>query len=315
MTSPPELRVFGGGVDTDEERIAFRTGSHTWQRGVRVQARNLSREIDTSYMKLARLLWEIFDTPADDKNGPPVYTRWDYKTFTAYVEGDLGIPGRKGEHLKNIWYKLAVENGGMALSKNLEDRLVKLGWSKVRELVSVLTPQNAQTWIEAAEQKNFHELTITVVKAREELRAAAARAESIGEDPSAAKLEAKDTIMPASVRIVARRFDFYDDQWENVSLALEKARTIASASKDRPNEGYLLDLICTEFLGTNNFGEQSTSAKVAMLHKMSNLMGLKLAIIDPSAPIGEKIVYGLQHLEDLQKITDQAVEDEEGEAE
>lgn len=311
MKSQPALRVFGGGVHNDEERIAERGNSESWQRGVRMQARNIARELDISYMKMARLLWEIFDTPCDGKNGPPVYTKWGYKTFTEYAGEELGLPGRKAEHFKNIWYKLAVENGGLVLTKALEDRLVALGWSKVRELVAVLTPQNAEEWIVQAEQCNYMSLAAKIMKAREQLRAAADRAAAAGEDPSEAKQAAKNTTLPPASNVICKTLYFYDDQWDNVNLALQKARTIAAARSDKQNEGYLLDLIATEYLATNNFGEQPTAAKVAMFHKMAELTGVKVVVIDPTAPIGEKIVYGVQHLEELERLSENA----EGESE
>lgn len=300
------LRVFGGGKHNDEERVLERGTSEQWQRGVRQTARNLAREVDTSYMKLASILWEIYDTPCDGKNGPPVYTKWGYKTFTEYAESELGIPGRKAEHFKNIWKKLAIDDGGLVLTKVLEDRLIRLGWSKVRELVAVLTPQNAEEWIGRAEQSNYMSLAAAVAKARETLRAAADRAASIGEDPQEAKQAAKDTTLPPPTNVVAKTLYFYDGQWDNVALAIQKARTIASARNDKQNEGYLLDLICTEFLATNNFSEQPMAAKVAMFHKMAELMGVKAVVIDPTAPIGEKIVYGVQHLEHLEQQGDEA---------
>ena len=298
-------------VDGGRDDAPLKKGSKEWADDVRNRARQLAKTINSGYMQLARYLYEISETGIDgDPRRAPWFTQWGYATFTDWADKELGIYGRKAEYFRRIWYKLRVENGGPMLPEEMEDRLISIGWSKVKELVRVLTAENAEEWIQRAEDVNLQTLMYDVQRHIDNVKKAKAQAEEYGTDPDEAAEEAKNAGIDHEAEVaVTKKFVFFDDQWDNTKLALEKAKKVAG-NQGRNNEGYLLDLICMEYLATNTFEELDEATRVMMLHRISNFFGYKLVIIDPKKPVGDKVIYGYSQLEALAKAAAGEGEDE-----
>jgi hypothetical protein len=293
-------------VDGGKKSSKSTKGSKEWATYIRREARKLARDMDTGYMRLAKYLWEVYDTPID---GNPlragIYMSWGYSTFTEYAQKELGLSGRKAEYLKGIWYRLYVEDGGMNLPKDWEERLIQLGYAKVRELVRIMTAETAQDWIQKAEKVNYDFLIVEITEAFQKVTAEYNRIRGQGgsaKEAKAAREEAKQDVLPDPKVCVQKTYFFYDGQHENVEQAIERAREITGWKKGKANDGQLLDLVCTEFLATNAFEKLDKATKIGMLHKIGMFFGLNLVVIDPSAPREEKIIYGFQHLEALNKL-------------
>src|ERR1700756_1140171 len=113
-------------------------GSEQWANKIRKHAKELARHLDSGYMDLAKTLYEVYSVPegGDPKKGP-IYKTWGFKSFAEYAENELSLHRRKAEMLRAVWYRVGVELD--TLPDDLRERLVKLGWTKVRDLVRVLT--------------------------------------------------------------------------------------------------------------------------------------------------------------------------------
>lgn len=332
-----KLEVIDGGVkeakepkELKEPRPSEIVGSTSWGSKVRKRAKELTKTLDTGYMELAEILYRVYDTPIDgDPKNPPIFTAWGYPTFAEYAEGELGMHRRKAERLRAIWYVLEVKLDG--LPADLKCRIIKLGHSKVREVIRVLSVKNAQEWVEVAEKSSYNEVMNAIQKYRQELAEAAlamqatgseADAETDDEDPhegsnavvpadppknyneaqrAAAEQNPFDVLptktgvaVPEPEQLFYEHFAFYEDQAKNVRNALALAERMSKSSKKSHN----LDLICTDFLANNNFPQSDREAVRAYIAKMERTIGCKLVAYDSDA--GE-VVYGVGTLEKMAK--------------
>ena len=159
----PSLHVVQGGKDENgsgKKGKKERVGSKEWADVKRAEAKLAAREVDTVYMRLAKVLYEVHDTPiADDPAKKPVYRLW-YETFQDYAQQELGLHYRKAFSLLKIWRRLEVDL--QDLDPKLKERLYSLGWTKTREVVRVLTLKNAEKWVERAEKENLDNLTVSI---------------------------------------------------------------------------------------------------------------------------------------------------------
>lgn len=267
-------------------------GSKSWCSKVRKRARQLAQDLDTGYMELAQILYDVWDTPIDgDPNKGPIYKQWGFDSFAQWADEDLNIQKRKAERLRGIWYTLEVEMAG--LDVDLKKRIVSLGVSKVRELARILDLDNAEGWVAIAEKSSYPVLRASIAKAKEKQEAeklaakvaakqaaeAAAEAEAeddgdeAGEDPD---LEA----VGGSAHVPDAAPDFDDtevrkggpqpgtpvpalDEPEEMSfehfglfpeqhLNVKLALRKASELSGSDKKSHNLDLICTDFLANND---------------------------------------------------------------
>jgi len=171
MMEAPSLTVVHGGASDKKKKSDLPVGSKEWAEKKRIEARTVAKEVDTVYMRLAQILYEVYDTPIDGHPGnKPVFTLWGYQTFQEYAEQELALHYKKAFSLRKIWFRLSVELKD--LSDELRGRVVNLGWTKVRELVRVLTLKNAEKWVDYAEGHTLAELETRV---RDYVRAAVSK--------------------------------------------------------------------------------------------------------------------------------------------
>ncbi len=77
---------------------------------------------------------------------------------------------------------------------------------------------------------------------------------------------------------------------------MERAQQLAPTRKPMPN-GALLDLICTDFLATNDFRRaDDPETHLRFLAKFERLMGRRLVVIDPKRWV---IEYGMDALQQV----------------
>ena len=142
-----------------------------------------------------------------------------YGSFKEYVEQEHLIRHRTALYWIRI-YRSLLESG---ISW---DKVKHLGWTKVKELAAVMTAENADEWIDIAEQQTALQLIETVKKSI---------AEDEGEAPGSAPTK----------EVVNRSFKLHTDQRETVEAAIAKARELSGTSVDT----VALEYICLEFLG------------------------------------------------------------------
>ena len=103
-------------------------------------------------MELAEILYHVYDKPKGNvKQAPPLFVAWGFTTFEKYVNEELGFSIRKAQSLRLIWFRLEVEL--KELDEGLRARLLKLGWTKVRELTRILSLENAAEWVAKVEDR------------------------------------------------------------------------------------------------------------------------------------------------------------------
>lgn len=257
-------------------------GSEEWSKRIRRKAKTLSRTLDTGYMEMAELLHVIHDTPVNgDPKNQSVWASWGYSVFGEYVENELGIHRRKAERLRRIWEVLETDLAG--LDRGVKRQLIAIGWTKMRELIRVLTVSNAERWIEMAEECSYPELRANIARAIE----IAAQKNAVSGDDE----EHEEVPPPEGERTKSMAFNLFPEQLDNVTLALKRASELSNSDK----KGHNFDLICTDFLATNDFRmENDPEAQLRLLAKYERLLHKRLVVVDPAS---KRIVYGLDALE------------------
>lgn len=158
-----------------------------------------------------------------------------YENFRSYVESECGLNYRKAMYLISIYNGL-VESGVKW------EQVKHLGWTKLKELSSILTSENVADWVAKAEE-------MTVLQLQEYIKAQSAGS-AVGGDEPTTKDAKKTTTMT---------FKLHEDQKQTVKEALAKAKHETGTSVDT----VALEHICLDFLGG-----QSKLAKMPTLEEL-----------------------------------------------
>jgi hypothetical protein len=268
-------------------------GSKQWAAGIRKKAKELAKESEDVFMRLGKVLYIIWDTPADgSRTGQPLFERWGFDTFPQYVETELNMDRRRAQRLRKIWYNLEVECEG--ISPELKEDLIKLGSTKLRELGRVMDTDNAQYWHDTVKDINSKMTTEVVNDYLDRQSTKVGRFEDETDDPA----EDDEVVNPGQP--LNENFKLYPPQQRNLKEAITTARLLADNPKAK--KGHCLDLICMDFLATNDIKSKDTEAsRERYLAKMETALGLKIIAIDPEGDI----VHGTETLEALaRKVVD-----------
>lgn len=271
-------------------------GSEAWGIKIRQRARKLAKAIDQGYIELAEVIHTIWSTPINgEKHNACVCVAWGYDNYKQWAKDELGLGPRKVERLKAVWHHLYVTLEGK-LDHRTQKRILSLGFSKVRELIRVIDSDNADQWIEVGENLNQKELALAVQQAllEEEQREQAA---AVGTDDDDDDEEWKGTAPPDDIgRFRELKFNLTPEQKANIELALGRAQELANSKK----KGHCLDLICTDFLSTNDFFRpDDPEMPLRFLAKFERLMGKRLVVIDAKTWL---IEYGIDALEKAAEV-------------
>jgi hypothetical protein len=303
-------------------------GSKAWATKIRKRAKALSTELDTGYMEMAKILYEVFDCPVDgDPKNLSVISAWGHSSFKDYVENELGMHYKKATRLRAIWYVLEVHLKD--LDPRFKERLVALGASKMRELVRVLSDDNIERWLEIAEREPYTVLLDKIQRAvlksrKDELTAQLAGSEPSsegtpfpegamamggGEDntegdgfegadataPQPDALNADTTDLFGAGELKMESFMLAPQQQLNVLTALERAGELTKSTK----KGHNLDMICLDFLATNDFvsATKKDESRSRYLAKVEQLLGIRIIAVDAKRPTD--VVYGINTLSTL----------------
>jgi hypothetical protein len=145
-----------------------------------------------------------------------------FENFKGYVEAECSIKYRKAMYLIGIYNGL-VESG-VPWAK-----VSHLGWTKLKELAGILTPDNVDEWVGVAE-------TMTALQLIDYIAKATAGAETASSTEDAQKA-AKETS--------TKTFKLHKDQRETVDEALKKAKHAGGTDHD----SVALEMICIDYLG------------------------------------------------------------------
>lgn len=279
-------------------------GSKEWAQELRTLAKQTAVELESGYMRMGELLY-LARTKAP--NGAPVHAAyWGYIEYDLWVEQELGLMARKARSLCRIHERLVVEL--KELDPAVRARIVALGWTKVREVVRVLTLENAVQWAELGEKHPYPAFRSAVSKYADDLvqrQIEMARAQSattavaapprIGattgadsfEDGGEDELPQGDTMgaefddppaaavpMPEPEVTVPFNFALYPEQAEVLREALKLADTI---NPGKPKSLHLTTL-ADEYLATYVPGTTPKERKIAVLLRIAERFGLKVTV-------------------------------------
>lgn len=140
-----------------------------------------------------------------------------YASFKDYVETERGINYRTARYWISIYNGIVESGVPWAKVKHL-------GWTKLKEIVPVLTLDNVDHWVALAEKQTTLQLIETVKKAQ------------LPDDMSEADGAAKT--------VTTKTFKVHDDQRATIEAALTKCREIAQTEVDT----VALEYICLDYL-------------------------------------------------------------------
>jgi hypothetical protein len=293
------LTVIEGGkgpaasIDQVDRSTGLSVGSKAWSSKVRRRAKELKLTLDSGFMELARILYLVWDTPVEgDPRKPAIYTAWGHDTFKDYVERELEIDIKRAQRLRRMWWVLEVQL--KELSPDMKQRVVNLGETKVRELIKVLSLRNVESFVSQAETMNYKEVEKAVIeenRRRGVIEAASAAGElGDGEDSSEEPASVEEAL-PTAVdeRSTREHFELFPAQLLNVRLAIKRAQELCHSDK----KSHALDLICTDFLATNDSMAGDDDKRLRYIAKIERTLGLRLMAVDP---VSKEIVYGMDAL-------------------
>lgn len=289
-------------------------GTKEWAAKTRKAAKDLVKTIDTSYFELARILWEIQNTPADgQEGGPPVFQSYfKYSNFGDYCEDELGINRKKAERLIRIWRVVGVELIG--ISAATRDKLVAAGFSKLKELVRVLNVDNAEGWADKAQVQSYQQLCQTISKyvgfqEEQQVKLITKKQEALnllteakeGKEVSEEQLSNAKAVLnlpdlpiinidPSTIHAdltVPWKLALYPDQHEAISSAIKAAQAITGSNSRTHN----LTMIALDFLA----GSVGNKNMTDYLTRVEETLGIKLVAFTQN---GDPL-YGIENLVSL----------------
>jgi hypothetical protein len=241
--------------------------------------------------------------------------RWGFKSWIDWAERELGLLERKAYDLRAIHKHYFVDQDFPSTARA---RLLRLPWTTARVLLRVMTPANHLHWLLQAETSSRRELEHEVREAayrargasgaREEGSAMGAAADGTpprseeGAPLPANQSSSRGTSEAAEVW-TTMKFSLADCEGEPCTMrkivedALQRAKELAQSE----HTGHLLQLICFDFLATNDFDKRRDprGRQLAFLAKLESLWGLRVIVADDG-----EVIYGLSALEDLARQGD-----------
>lgn len=176
------------------------------QEVVRAAIKTAQTQIEESYIDLAQLMSEAYHKE--------FYIEWGHSTFEDYCQNELDIKYRKARYFVDIWDKVK----SLDLPK---DRVSKLGWTKMRDIASVIDEKNAKEWLDKAEKMTTREVEEAVKISRK-----------------------KDTSGSSVPAIVTMTFRMSETEANVITDALNEAKKLSESDEDVT----ALEMICQDWL-------------------------------------------------------------------
>lgn len=233
---------------------------------IREKAKSLKVNIETKYWEMAMVLKNIFDND--------LYRAWGYDSWTDYIDIELSVGKRTVQMYLQLqrWY----EN----LPSDIQGWIQKLGWSKAKNLIGVVTPDNAGKWRNLVAGKTVREIE-DIIKHNKEVES------DSNEEPTKSGKKEKLDVPDEKPSMV--KFSLFDAQGDNVKRAIDKAKEITESDKD----GHNLDMVCLEFLANNTHLKD----KKSYLQQVERILSCKIVALDESM----QIFYGSEYLEEKEE--------------
>ncbi len=175
------------------------------------RAEKLAEDIEANYFKLGGLLKLI------------LAQQWfeGFPSFGAFVLEKFGFAERKAHYLISIYTQL--------VDKQIPwEKVQHLGWTKLKDLAAVLTPENVDDWVAKAEKVSVAELQAMLK----------GTGGNEGGEPSSA----------GTSDVVSWKVKLHKDQHESVNMALAKAK----GEMQTDHDNVALAAICTGYLANSS---------------------------------------------------------------
>ena len=155
-----------------------------------------------------------------------------YGSFKAFVEAEHAIPYRKATHWMAVYRDLAQ-------SRVAWEKVQTVGWSKLKEIASVVTPDNVDEWVKIALENTTRRL-VEIVADHKKAGAQQAIARQSNEQNTA------DVVTRMTFRV-------HSGQKGAIQGAIEKAKTQAGT----PIAAVALEQICANYLSGATFNHEA----------------------------------------------------------
>lgn len=213
------------------------------------------------------------------------YNEWGHSSWREYVEKELDFDMRKAQQL------VKTEEWLTTLKPNVQAFFRSLTYTKARMLTNIVTNENAAEWRVKIEGK-------TVMQIDKILHDDAVEK---GADPDGKGADAGPERQPPF------RCALSPAQRANVMRALEACAKVVGCDTTKDRLGYLLDLICTEYLATNG-GLQTVQEYLA---NVESVIGFGLVAYDVG---NDAVAYGGPLLDKLFGAGSDGEKDEDADA-
>ncbi len=170
----------------------------------------------------------------------------EHPTFKDWVSAETGLKTRKAFYLMKIYQRLA-ESGVVW------EQVSSIGWSKLKELVSILTIENVEEWVEKAESMTVTELNAEVKAFKE--------SSVSGEE-----------VVPDAVK--TKTFKLQGDNIDLVEAGLDKAKSESGSEFD----GVALGHMATSYLNDGPPLMPVATDTLGEVVEGSNLQDMKAAV-------------------------------------
>lgn len=276
---------------------------------LRRKAKSLLGKLDRYYMELGAVLWTVYEVPAPGTKRP-IWDVWGYPSFIACAEEEMGIKAPSADRLRKIYKVLHINLA--AMDHQTREELISMGYSKLREIHSYLTLENAKDWAAKGKDKT-HKQFMEVVKAYRQSQRPSDHDEapsapqgqygkggegvadesgvSFGSPspqeptsyPSQASSDPEQELSPSSLVSVSLNPD--------EAVVVESAIAMAGSFCKTNRKGEHLTMMAKAYLAMFPMEGESPAD---FLQQLEAKMGVKLVAI---APTGE-VLYGQTHIEE-----------------
>lgn len=228
---------------------------------VRSRVVKLKDRAEETYWDLGVVLSEIYENC--------YYRDWEYTTWPDYVQDELDM------HIKTAQDLIKIRKWFDNLPESIQAWAKGLGYTKVRELRKIVTPENAGIWKAKVNGKTVAEIIKLMKAGREEDT----------EDDQGAETEQCEKVEKSR----KRAFSLFPEQDEIVEDALRLAKEMAESDK----EGHALALICMDYVASNS-GEINIEM---WLKEFERISGMNLVALRSSDDGTSVVVYGYEYME------------------
>jgi hypothetical protein len=259
---------------------------------LRTRTKDLCKRVELTYWELGKALYEVYDgVPGGYREllkgegakeaRMALFKKWGYSSFEEYCEREVGLLRRSAQNIRYAYYWFQIE---LDLKPDVVQLLTSLGRSKVYLMAGFVQKDTVLSWIEKAQSMTYDELRKVIQAARATTKKSK-KDEELFELAKGGAISAGDhSVPPAPETMHTVSTSLYDGQFNTWQQAVERAKSITNSDKISHN----LEMICTDFLATNDFTDPEGDQK-KIIAKYERLLGLKLIAIDPKSG---KPVYG-----------------------